>query len=165
MSKCILDHMRMSYLSQQQQFKAIKFGKKSSKKQSELVSTSSFDFIIQEENLKTLYTKSGEKMIMEELDVSTHSNIKQLDSISESLQGLTGLLTEMEEKVLQQGEMVDRIDENTQVSLEMTKKANKVLIESKEIMENSCASKLQKYLFLINLCLLVSIIIKFYYLN
>ena len=71
----------------------------------------------------------------------------------------------MSQQVLLQGEVIDRIDENTRVSLQITKKANKILHETKTMLENSCAKKLQKMLFMINFFLFVGIILKFYYLN
>jgi t-SNARE complex subunit (syntaxin) len=126
------------------------------------MSTSSFDFIIENNTSNTIYGKNGEKITMKE--VSVHEEKDQLQGISHSLTGLTTLLSEMSEKVLSQGEMVDRIDVNTKVAYDFTKKSNDVLRETKDILENGCAAKLQKWLMIFNLFLFVSIIIKFNYL-
>lgn len=53
----------------------------------------------------------------------------KMDVLNESLQGLTGMLSHISEKVVEQGQVVDRIDFNTKVTLNITKKANKVCLK------------------------------------
>ena len=126
------------------------------------MSTSSFDFIIENNKSNTVYGKNGERITINEINIGDERD--ELEGISDSLTGLTSMLSEMSEKVLAQGEMVDRIDVNTKTALEKTIKTNKILNEVKDIEENGCAAKLQKWLMMFNLMLFVSIIIKFNYL-
>jgi t-SNARE complex subunit (syntaxin) len=159
----VLQKMKRDYLGVQTDYKNLKWEKPGKEGQGLFHSTSSFDFIINNEDQSCVYSSSGEKIVMKE--ISAKEDDRQLLMISSSLQSLTGMLTEMSQQVLLQGEVIDRIDENTQVTLQMTRKANKVLHETKQMMENSCASKLQRLLFLINIMLFVGILVKFYYLQ
>ena len=94
-------------------------------------------------------------------EVAVDEDQDQLEGLSHSLTGLTSLLSEMSGKVLAQGEMVDRIDVNTKVAYDFTCRANQVLSETKEILENGCAARLQRWLLLLNLLLFVCLVIKF----
>ena len=69
-----------------------------------------------------MYTTSGERVVMKEI----LGEEDKMDVLNDSLQGLTGMLTQISEKVVEQGQVVDRIDFNTMTSLTLTKKANKV---------------------------------------
>lgn len=159
-SLSVLHRMRLVYLSIRQRMTPSSNGAQKGQMVPQM-STSSFDFIIENNNSKTVYGKNGEMLTMKEIDVNDQRD--ELEDISHSLTGLTSLLSEMSEKVLAQGEMVDRIDVNTKVALELTKKGNEVLKDCKDILENGCAARLQKMLMLFNLILFVLIIIKFKY--
>lgn len=161
LSLSILHKMRFSYLSLRQTMAPSSLNSKK-KMKTPLRSTSSFDFIIENNMSNTLYSKNGEQITMKEVNV--HDDQDELEDISHSLTGLTNLLSEMSEKVLAQGEMIDRIDVNTKIALEFTKKGNKVLMECKDVLENGCAAKLQKWLMMFNILLFVLVIIKFKYL-
>ena len=122
MSQSVLNFLRRLYLIDQNDFKKLKFDSSNNPMDKTTVSTSSFDFIIEGDNESAVYTTSGERVVMKEI----LGEEDKMDVLNDSLQGLTGMLTQISEKVVEQGQVVDRIDFNTMTSLTLTKKANKV---------------------------------------
>ena len=122
MSHSVLNFLRRLYLIDQNDFKKLKFDSSNNPMDKTTVSTSSFDFIIEGDNESAVYTTSGERVVMKEI----LGEEDKMDVLNDSLQGLTGMLTQISEKVVEQGQVVDRIDFNTMTSLTLTKKANKV---------------------------------------
>ena len=150
-SLSILHRMRILYISVRKGMSSPLSKSKKKSNHAPQMSTSSFDFIIENNESSTIYGKNGERITMKEINIGEERD--ELEGISDSLTGLTSMLSEMSEKVLAQGEMVDRIDVNTKYALDTVVESNKVLIESKEIMENGCATRLQKWLMMFNLLL------------
>ena len=145
MSHSVLNFLRRLYLIDQNDFKKLKFDSSNNPMDKTTVSTSSFDFIIEGDNESAVYTTSGERVVMKEI----LGEEDKMDVLNDSLQGLTGMLTQISEKVVEQGQVVDRIDFNTMTSLTLTKKANKVGFDAWGICFVIYSRNLRKYVSLI----------------
>lgn len=86
---------------------------------------------------------------------------EEIKNIVEGIKALTTILGQMNDIVIEQGTIVDRIDYNLEVASKHVKKGNKQLTEAKEIAENGFGSKCLKYLVIINLVLLFFVILKY----
>jgi syntaxin 16 len=64
---------------------------------------------------------------------------QEIDKLTEGMTNIHSLFKQMNEMVMQQGEMVDRIDVNIDQALKAVSKGKKNLVEAKEYQENGCA--------------------------
>lgn len=120
-----------------------------------------FDFIHDEhisDDKRVVYSDKGDKMIL--TDVSKHTQAEDLSRMLEQINSLTDLLSQMNEMVVEQGTLVDRIDMNLEDAVTKTKKGNEELLKAKEELEKGCAARLLRYLIVANLIIFLLLLLK-----
>jgi syntaxin 16 len=121
--------------------------------------SSEFDFIMNDTSKETWNDMEGrEDMVMVSIEDQTSS--EQMKEILKKINQLTKMLSNVNEVVIAQGEVIDRIDYNMEVALDNVAKGNKQLHEAKERMEKGCAAKAIKMLFVINIVLFLLVVLK-----
>jgi syntaxin 16 len=123
---------------------------------------SSFDFINEQhidDSKRVIYNDRGDKLVMTEL--SKQNQNEDIIKIVSQINGLTQILNQMNEMVLEQGTIVDRVDFNLQVTLDRTQKGNLELFKVKEELEKGCAAKLLRMLVVANILVFLLILLKY----
>lgn len=121
--------------------------------------SSEFDFIMNDNSQETWNDMEGrEDMVMVSIENQTSS--EQMKDILKKINQLTKMLSNVNEVVVAQGEVVDRIDYNMEVALDNVVKGNKQLVEAKDRMEKGCAAKMIKILFIVNIVLFLLVVLK-----
>lgn len=121
-----------------------------------------FDFIHDNhlsEDKRVVYSDKGEKMVLTELGRQGQS--EDLARMLEQINSLTDLLARINDMVVEQGTLVDRIDVNLQEALVTTQRANVELQQVKDEMDKGCAARLLRYLIIANLLVFLLLLLKF----
>lgn len=123
--------------------------------------SSYFDFIHDNhisDDKRVVYNEKGDKMVLTEINRMNQS--EDLNKMLDQINSLTDLLAQMNDLVVEQGTVVDRIDMNLEASLERTKKGNKELLSAKEELEKGCAAKLMRILIIANIVVFLLLMLK-----
>lgn len=86
---------------------------------------------------------------------------QEIDRLSEGITTIHSLFKQMNEMVMHQGEIVDRIDFNIETAMKHVSKGKKNLVEAKEYQEHGCAKWCIRSLITANLFLAFFIFLKF----
>lgn len=124
-------------------------------------SASFFDFIHDNhisEDKRVVYSDKGDKMVM--MDLSRHSQSEDLSRMLEQINSLTDLLGQVNDMVVEQGTLVDRIDVSLQEAVVSTQRGNSELKQVKDEMEKGCAARLLRYLIVANLVVFMLLLLK-----
>ena len=131
------------------------------KNKKEKESASFFDFIDENhinEEKRVVYNDKGDKMVF--TDISKSSQTEELTRMLDQINSLTDLLGQMNDLIIEQGTVVDRIDMNIEVTLDRTKKGNLELLSAKEDLEKGCVQKLLKFLIVANVIVFLLLMLK-----
>ncbi len=123
---------------------------------------SSFDFINEQhidDSKRIVYNDRGDKMVLTEINRATQS--EELMKILGQINSLTSILNQMNEIVMEQGTIVDRVDFNLETTLDRTQKGNLELMKAKEELEKGCAAKLLRMLVIANIVVFIMILLKY----
>lgn len=86
----------------------------------------------------------------------------EISRVVEGIKTLTNILGQMNDIVIEQGTIVDRIDYNLEQASKHVKKGNKELKEAKEIAESGFGARIIKYLIIANGILFLFLLLKYF---
>jgi syntaxin 16 len=86
---------------------------------------------------------------------------EDINRLIDNINELNHLFKQMNQIVIEQGTIVDRIDYNLEQSVEHTKKAKKELVKAKKAMDSKCAQHAIKVLITLNVIFSILLVLKF----
>lgn len=86
---------------------------------------------------------------------------QEIEKLTDNVSSIRALFQQMNEIVMQQGEIVDRIDYNIETAMNSVAKGKKQLVEAKELQEHSCAKWCIRSLISVNLFLAFFVFLHF----
>lgn len=108
-------------------------------------STSSSEFGFLEQDVKGINNQTHENdealslYQQDQLKKEAHQFDQEIDKLSEGMTTIHSLFKQMNDIVMHQGEVVDRIDYNIDVALKHVARGKTNLIQAKEYQEHGCA--------------------------